>query len=198
MICGVDRDSGDLLRWLRALLVSVVAMAGGVAAHTTAHGRLPNILALLAIFNILLLVQVAWLGRPATPARITALMLGGQTFVHLALTLSSGHTEAAVAEPASPIGHLVADLSPASLPMMGLHLAAGAVVGLWLAIGETALWTVIALTGTVLARLVLAPSIVLPRLRRPLGITVVAVRTTAARGLDRAVTRRGPPLLFAA
>jgi len=74
----VDRDAGDLLRWTRALLLSLAAMGGGVASHVTAHGRLPNALALPAIFNLLLLCQVAWLGRPATTARVVGLTVGAR------------------------------------------------------------------------------------------------------------------------
>jgi hypothetical protein len=41
--------------------------------------------------------------------------------------------------------HLAHDLSPAHLPMALAHLAAAAVVGLWLASGEQALWAVVRL-----------------------------------------------------
>src|SRR3954468_21066272 len=46
-----------------------------------------------------------------------------------------------------PVQHLIADLTGAHAVMALGHLAAAVVVGLWLAMGERALWTGLPLTG---------------------------------------------------
>jgi hypothetical protein len=51
-----------------------------------------------------------------------------------------------------PVQHLIADLTGAHAAMALGHLAAAVVVGLWLAMGERALWAVLTLTGDLLAR----------------------------------------------
>lgn len=45
-----------------------------------------------------------------------------------------------------PVGHLIDDLV-AHAPMMAAHVAAAALMGLWLAAGEKTLWTLLALTA---------------------------------------------------
>ena len=101
------------------------------------------------------------------------------------------------AEPAgsSPAlsGHLLADLS-AHAPMMVAHLAASAIVGLWLAYGERCLWTVLALTGRRLSTTWAALPVVVAPVRR---LAAVADRVPAAprsAWLCRPLSRRGPPL----
>jgi hypothetical protein len=99
--------------------------------------------------------------------------------------------------PVLPVGHLVHDLS-AHAPMMAVHLAAGALVALWLAHGERCLWTLLALTGrrVILAALLLLPALP-PRtsLRGYLRAQAPAGPTSV--WLTRPDTRRGPPLLAA-
>ncbi len=103
--------------------------------------------------------------------------------------------------PAVPIGHLVNDLS-AHAPMMAAHLAAAALVGLWLAAGERALWSLVAFAsraalGPLAAafaacRVVLAP---------PAAVVPIATEPRPPRApalLARVVVRRGPPALLAA
>ncbi len=103
--------------------------------------------------------------------------------------------------PALPIGDLVADLS-AHAPMMAAHLAAAALVGLWLAAGERALWALVALASRAAlgplavafaaGRAVVAPpAAVLPITTEPRPPQVPAL-------LARVVVRRGPPALLAA
>ncbi|MGB0101510.1 MAG: hypothetical protein WBP61_14630 [Nocardioides sp.] len=98
------------------------------------------------------------------------------------------------AAPALPLGHLVDDLS-AHAPMMAAHLAAAAVVGLWLAYGERCLWAVLALTGRrVLAVALLLVPVVLPATR--LVATVDRTpRLPRVRWHLSPQLRRGPPLL---
>ncbi len=173
------------LLWARAFLLASIACFLGVAGHVTADGLLPGPgwLALLVAVGAALCVPL--LSRPASALRLVVLLVGGQTLVHLFLTVTAGHVgdpiratahpvgralptvdgrrvgslqdqyEAAVgtahAQPALPVGHLVEDVS-AHAPMMAVHLLAAVLVGLWLAVGERALWTLLALATAVVLR----------------------------------------------
>jgi hypothetical protein len=89
-----------------------------------------------------------------------------------------------------PVAELVAHA-----PMMAAHLAAAAVVALWLAHGERCLWTVLALAAGAI-RLLLsrpAPAPAPPRVRT----TPVHGDPVAVRLLARSVVRRGPPAVLA-
>jgi hypothetical protein len=104
-------------------------------------------------------------------------------------------------------GHLVEHLADQGVAMLLAHLAAVVAVGVWLAVGERALWTVLALTTTRLLDLVARAAAVL------LGawaVLVSHVRRAPYLGstrrhvvplpqlLDQVVARRGPPALLAA
>jgi hypothetical protein len=160
------------------------------------------------------------------------LMVGGQTFIHLCLTLTAGHvgdpkgppstaprdtglaqlpvvdghrvgsfqdafvgsSAQSATTPTLPIHHLVADLS-AHAPMMAAHLAAAALVGLWLAYGERCLLAVIALTARLLLALVRpALAVDVPVVLRT-SLTSVAATPVRHFLVGRSVSRRGPPLL---
>jgi hypothetical protein len=106
-----------------------------------------------------------------------------------------------------PVQHLLADLTGAHAAMAVAHLTAAVVVGLWLAMGERALWTVLRLAGDLAAR-VLEPA--LDR-SRAVARTVHVVTTTLSSARQRRVpaeavllpaegmvrtrplSRRGPP-----
>lgn len=217
--------------WWRALLLGVVTLFLGVAGHVTADGLLPGPLALTALFAGVVLLSAPMLARQVSAVRMVALLVGGQTVIHLVLSLAAGHrgdpTAATTSPgaplgalpvvdgrrvgslqdaydgaaghgglaPAVPVGPLVDDLA-AHAPMMAAHLAAAALVGLWLAHGERCLFTLLALTGRrVLAAWALAPVAVLPRVA-PFDIarTLAGPRSV---WLVRPDSRRGPPLLAA-
>ena len=79
--------------------------------------------------------------------------------------------------------------------MMAAHLAAAALVALWLAHGERCLWTVIALAAGVLLALLDRPvPLPAPALVRA---TAVLRAPAVVRRLARSLDRRGPPLLLA-
>lgn len=88
--------------------------------------------------------------------------------------------------------------------MVLAHLAAAALLGLWLGVGERALWTLLALAAAPVhaaAAGVLAGalSLRLPVLRPVVtGATQVVVPLPASRWAPRALARRGPPALLAA
>ncbi len=80
------------------------------------------------------------------------------------------------------------------------HAAAGVLVGLWLAVGERAVWSLLALAvRTVLGSLVvvLLPLTPARRLRPAVAHLHPLHRTTLER-VDGSVVRRGPPALLAA
>ena len=178
--------------WVRALFAGSFAFFLGTAGHVMADGLLPGHgVPRGAVRRSPSSLSVPMLARPASRLRLLALLVGGQTFIHLCLTLTAGHlgdpkapaaaaphdagfTQLPVvdghrvgsfqdafvgtnAQPATtptlPIHHLVADLS-AHAPMMVAHLAAAALVALWLAYGERCLFSVLALTARLLLALV--------------------------------------------
>ena len=57
-------------------------------------------------------------------------------------------TDAAPSLGSATVGHLVEHTAETGPVMLLAHLAAAVAVGLWLAVGESALWTVLALTST--------------------------------------------------
>ena len=225
------RDASPLL-WVRALFAGSFAFFLGAAGHLMADGLLPGTAFLVVLFAFTVALSVPVLVRPASHLRMLGLMVGGQTFIHLCLTLSAGHVgdpkpvsstaprdtglaqlpvvdghrvgsfqDAFVgtsAQPATtptlPIHHLVADLS-AHAPMMVAHLAAAALVGLWLAYGERCLVSVLALTARLLLALVRpALAVDVPVVLRT-SLTSVAATPLRHFLLGRSVSRRGPPLL---
>jgi hypothetical protein len=112
----------------------------------------------------------------------------------------------------SPLLHVFADLTGANAVMALAHLAAAAAVGLWLASGERALWTVLALTSRGVEGLVratigayvdviqtLSGLACANRLSVALTSTVlVKHRPPKLLQLARAIVRRGPPHLLSA
>lgn len=219
--------------WWRALTVASVSFFLGVAGHVTADGRLPGP-ALLGVFLALsVLLSVPMLTRPASATRLVAMVVGTQTLLHVALSVSAGHAGDVgravttvpaprtlgslpvvdgrrvgslqdaydptpgtdVLAPALPVGHLIDDLQTHA-PMMAAHLAVAVVVGLWLAYGERALWTLIALAGRRVApRPVVHHTAYLPPRVAPVPDHRLPVRATD--WLASPQTRRGPPLLAA-
>jgi hypothetical protein len=104
-------------------------------------------------------------------------------------------------------GHLADHLAAQSVSMLLAHLAAVALLGVWLAVGERALWTVVTLVGSrvldVVAHAVRNPGqsvgLLLERVRRApyLGGLARAV-VPLPHLLHHVVARRGPPALLAA
>ncbi|HTW18372.1 MAG TPA: hypothetical protein VMF51_24825 [Nocardioides sp.] len=220
--------------WARAVLLASVAVFLGAAGHVTADGLLPGPAALVVLYVVAVVGAAAFLARPASPLRLVALLVGGQTVVHLVLSAAAGHVgdparpaagpapapagtlptvdgrrvgtlqdafdvgAGHASGPALPVGHLLDHLT-GQAPMMLAHLVVAVAVGLWLAVGERSLWTLLALAATV----VLAPLQLLAAIARA-GLPVVrrlAVRAAAplrpphSLVLARAVVRRGPPLV---
>jgi hypothetical protein len=220
----MDEPAGVLLRWCRSAALAAVAMSAGVMGHLSAGGLMPGASALVLVFACCVGGAAVFLGRPASRLRVVGLLVGGQTFVHGTLTALAGHRgdpplgyahqpDGRHLQPALPypVQHLVADMTGAHAGMALAHLAAAVLVGLWLAMGERALWTVLRLTADVGGRL-LAPAsatwltaLVVSQVvagaarslsrRRPISCDRAVAPT--ARALSRTVVRRGPPATLA-
>ena len=77
--------------WARALLVGSLTFFLGVVGHVTADGLLPGPALLTVLFVMAVLLSAPMLIRPASSLRITALLVGGQTLLHLVLSVTAGH-----------------------------------------------------------------------------------------------------------
>lgn len=80
-----------LVLWARASLVGLLAFGLGVVGHVTADGLLPSRMVLVALLGLSVLLSVPMLNRPASSARIVAMLVAGQTFIHLVLAVTAGH-----------------------------------------------------------------------------------------------------------
>lgn len=197
------------LRLLRAGMIGIVMVLTGVLGHVSAGGLLPEASALAALVLALGLLATLFTGRPLPIRYIVLLIVAGQTAVHMGLSVTAGH----LGDPPlastrmfddsfaiSAVGQqLLADLS-SHIPMMVAHLMAAATVGMWLGIGERALWALIADAHARLIRPLIAlraASVgrrLVARASLPLLPSVPIVRPRIA-ALASSVVRRGPPAL---
>ncbi|WP_157559834.1 hypothetical protein [Nocardioides sp. Soil777] len=225
-----------LLLWGRAAVLTASTFLVGALGHVTAGGMLPGVPALVLLLATGTTLAAAFLSRPASTRLLVGLVVGGQTLVHGALSLTAGHGEghaggdsAASYRPAplpgslptgsggrvgslqdhyeatvaAPVATGLTVPDPASLldhaPMFLAHASAGVLVGLWLAVGERAVWALLALA----VRAVLAPLVVLlpltpARRLRPAVVHLHPLHRTALDRVHGSVVRRGPPALLAA
>jgi hypothetical protein len=204
--------AGWALRWLRAGVLATVALFTGVSAHASAGEALPATWTMLLGLAIVAMAVEPLLRGPASTRRVVSLLVAGEMFIHVALTLL---TEVAPRDSIAMAGmhhpggvsevlpHLVADLSGRTALMIDAHLAAMVVVGLWLAAGERALWTLLSLAvrpfSDALQRLLDASSGVLTPVWNIEGALPVRIETSRRpiheTPTARRVTRRGPPAL---
>jgi hypothetical protein len=77
--------------WARAFAAGSIAFLLGVVGHVMAAGLLPGPLFLTALLAMSVLLSVPVLNRPVGRLRLVALMVGGQTVIHLVLSVTSGH-----------------------------------------------------------------------------------------------------------
>jgi hypothetical protein len=77
--------------WARAGVVGSLAFLLGVVGHVTADGRLPGPVFLTVLLTMAVLLSAPMLSRPASSLRIVTMLVGGQTLLHLVLTVSAGH-----------------------------------------------------------------------------------------------------------
>jgi hypothetical protein len=162
--------SDSVRRGMRVLTLPSVLFTSGLAGHALAGGDSPSASMLVLLFLLIVLAVAPFVGRASSPARSVALLAGGQGLLHAALQLFGGAVSAsttmhgaaagvatgsATASPHSMMHHgagashgpLMSLTSDGHLVMLLAHLAAGVVVGLWLAAGERAFWMLLAFTA---------------------------------------------------
>jgi hypothetical protein len=195
---------GPFLVWTRAALLGAIALLSGTAAHVSAGGLLPSSIAMVGLLVIATLAATRCVLHRASALRLVALVLAGQTLIHLMLSALAGHHEdlGVAGSSSGSLAHLVHHLSEQDPLMVLAHLVAAAVLGGWLAVGESALWTALVL---VTARLCGWASALLPVTvdgwARPGRCDLRHSRTPCAHVVRRralvvgTVTHRGPPLL---
>jgi hypothetical protein len=105
------------LLWPRALFAGSFAFFLGTAGHVMADGLLPGTAFLVVLFAFIVLAGLPVLVRPASRLPMLALLVGGQTFIHLCLTLTAGHR----GDPKTPAQAAPRDAGLAQLPVVDGH-----------------------------------------------------------------------------
>ncbi len=216
--------SDALLRRVRALTLPSVLFTSGLVGHAAAGGVTPDASVLILLFLLTVLAVGPFVGAPTSPLRSVALLAGGQGLLHAALQLLSGtvtatttvgsaatslSTESSSASShvmmhhgaAASHGSVVSPMTDGHVVMLLAHLAAVIVVGLWLAAGERAFWTLLALTArpvigawrtiTAAARRRVG-AVVVPDPQLPPGWGLPAAISSSV-WVTGVVPRRGPP-----
>jgi hypothetical protein len=213
--------SDAMPRWARALTLPSVLFISALAGHTAAGGVRPAAPVLVFLFVITVAVLVPLVDALISPARIVALLIGGEALLHTALELlgrstvmSAMHDPAVMSSPASchlmmqptsaaPHGSVMSLMSDGHVIMLLAHVAAAFVVGVWFAAGERVLRNVLRLAAR---PVVGAWQVVVGVARGVVGTELIShpqlqlcwdLRRTvrASRWAAGAVSRRGPPAL---
>jgi hypothetical protein len=77
--------------WARAGLLGFVAFFLGVVGHVTADGLLPGPALLTVLLAMSVVLSAPMLNRQASPLRLVAMLVGAQSMIHLALSVTAGH-----------------------------------------------------------------------------------------------------------
>lgn len=212
-------------RWSRATLTGLAITGLGTTAHASAGGLLPGPAGMAFLGICCVALALPAMRREVTTGRLLVLLVGGQTAVHALLSAMAGHQgQAAVrtvyrpgeapfaaaglhpgsfptseaAPPALPswIVHAVSDLIHQPL-MAASHLAAAVAVALWLRLGEQALWSLIRLGSSSIARILTAAADLGTSSTGPANLPVFVDRHQIIRPRealwDGRPARRGPP-----
>jgi hypothetical protein len=157
-------------RGMRVLTLPSVLFITGLAGHVAGDGTTPAGWVLVALFVLTVVAVAPFVGAALSPARVVALLVGGQGVLHAVLqllggpavtatsTMYGGGTGGPVSSPSSSHLMMHSDAAASHSSVMSLmsgghvvmllaHLAAAVVVGVWLAAGERALWMLLALTA---------------------------------------------------
>jgi hypothetical protein len=191
VLAPVWRPDHVLVRAARTGLLGLAAAVLAAVAHTSAGGAAPSPGAVLVV--ALLAAIACWRAsrRRLGPLRCAVVSAGVQAALHLTFAASG---------PDSPgsSGHA----------MLAGHAIAGAAFGVWLAIGEAALWRTArrwaAVTAAAVAGLASGAALLLAGAGTVAPLLPVRVRAPrrvrpAPRAVLRhAVVRRGPPALLPA
>jgi len=195
--------SGDVaLRWLRAMVLTFVLFASALAGHAAAGGEQPPTALLVPLILIVVVSVAPFVGVPLGPVRVTVLLVAGQAALHLAFGLlavpaAAGPHQHAGTLSTGLLGPLAGD---GHLWMFLGHLTATVVVGLWLAAGERAAWTLVSVAARPWAdawRALRDAACLAPRVLVVARPSAVPSRDTrfAVRRADCVgdLSRRGPP-----
>jgi len=227
---------GAGLRWARAGCLAVAAWSVAGAAHLLGGGDLPTFAIMVLLIAVTAAAMTVPLLRQASGLRLVVLLGAGQTFMHAAFDVSAGwkasgalprsamsgmsmsgphaHADQAASvmmpetgslDAGTGVGHTMSIL-PSPLMVLA-HLGAAVVLGAVLAIGERALFTLLAhlaqLAGPVLRtgrRVLLALALAAIPARRELRLVaggelswLGVASMLPGHLLVRAVSRRGPP-----
>jgi MYXO-CTERM domain-containing protein len=177
-----------LVRAARTGLLGLAAAVLAAVAHSSAGGTPPSPEAVLGV--ALLAALACWRAsrRRMGPVRCALVSAAVQSALHLTFVAGA---------PASP-GH-------SGLAMFAGHVVAGAAFGVWLAVGDAALWRaarrLAAVTAAAVRTLAVLASLLLADggRRAPLRLTRLAAHRpllpVPRPVLRHAVVRRGPPAL---
>ena len=161
--------SDTVPRWVRALTLASVLFISALAGHTAAGGVMPAASVLVFLFVITLVAVAPLVGALLSPARIVALLIGGEAVLHAALEFLSRSTvmsamggtaanPAAMLSPTSchlmmqptsamPYGSGTSLLSDGHVIMLLAHMAAAVVAWMWLVAGERVFWNLLRLAA---------------------------------------------------
>jgi hypothetical protein len=92
-----------LLLWVRAVMLSAVALGAGAFAHVQADGLLPGVGVLVVLVVCGALACAPFLRHQGSTSRIVVLLVAGQSLVHVALAASAGHRGDPVARAVAPV-----------------------------------------------------------------------------------------------
>jgi hypothetical protein len=212
--------AGAGLRWTRAAVLAACGVMVGSLFHAAADGRLPGPAVLLAVWVVSTAAVAPLLGVELGRSRVMVLLMAWQAGVHVALgvlgaqgpgahdaathTAAMHHaTHAALVEAPGVMDVALATIG-AHAPMALGHAAAAALAGLWLAAGERALWSLLALSrervcvpaADLLRSWLWLPGDALLPLRPGAVLTLADVPPARfpARMLAGCLGRRGPPV----
>ncbi len=181
-------------RVVRSVAVGAFGAALSAAAHVTAGGQTPALVALALVAVAVAAGAYAAAGGALGAARLLALLLAAQALLHAAFELSApagtGHAHHGGDAP----GALT---SAGEGSMIAAHLAATLVLALVLARGEAWLFTAGRLAVRLVHRLARADRLApVGRATRAIRLALPLVRSQPSlRPLAGAASRRGPPRL---
>ena len=82
--------SDAVLRGVRVLTLPAVLFTSGLAGHVAGDGAVPAVGVLVALFVLTVVAVAPFAGTAMSPARVVALLVGGQGVLHTALQLLGG------------------------------------------------------------------------------------------------------------
>ena len=82
--------SDAVLRGMRVLTLSSVLFTTGLAGHVAGDGAMPAGWVLVALFVLIVAASAPFVGAALSPARVVALLVGGQGVLHAGCSCLAG------------------------------------------------------------------------------------------------------------